>query len=53
MAIWTKPGPFICLEPWYGIADSLGFNGALKDKESIQSLEPSKIFSCAWSVEIE
>ncbi|MBC7451226.1 MAG: aldose 1-epimerase family protein, partial [Cytophagales bacterium] len=24
--IWSKPGPFICLEPWMGVADSINSN---------------------------
>jgi galactose mutarotase-like enzyme len=51
--IWTKPGaPFICLEPWCGIADNKDFNGELKDKEGIVCLEPKNNFLRHYSVEI-
>lgn len=51
--IWTKPGaPFICLEPWCGIADNMNFKGGLKDKEGIVSLAPATDFIRSWSVKI-
>ncbi len=42
MGIWTKPGQeeFICLEPWLGIADSVGFTGNIGEKEGIMALAP-------------
>lgn len=49
--IWTK-GPFICLEPWYGLADEKGFVGELKDKEGILSLKPEERFFCEHSVAV-
>lgn len=37
--IWSKPvEAFLCLEPWYGVADIAGFDGDLDDKRGIQSL---------------
>ncbi len=40
VALWTRPGaPFLCLEPWTGYGDPVGFSGALKDKPSMRSLE--------------
>jgi galactose mutarotase-like enzyme len=51
--IWSKPGaPFLCLEPWCGLADSKGFEGEFKDKEGIQALEAGMIFSRSFSIEI-
>jgi len=42
--IWSKsPFPFICLEPWDGIADSVDSTGELTEKEGIQSLLSSEI----------
>ena len=38
--IWSKKvDEFICLEPWYGIADVTGHDGNLEKKAGIQSLE--------------
>lgn len=35
--IWTKKGSdaFVCLEPWFGITDSIGHQGNLLEKEGI------------------
>ncbi|MFL9840292.1 aldose 1-epimerase family protein [Sphingomonas sp. ST-64] len=36
LAIWTKPGAhFICVEPWQGHADPVGFSGELRDKPGV------------------
>ncbi|MCW3072073.1 MAG: LacX-related protein [Bacteroidetes bacterium] len=49
--IWTKPGaPFICLEPWCGIADNKSFDGDLTKKEGIVALQPNEHFIRSWSV---
>ena len=38
--IWSKKvDEFICLEPWYGIADVAGHDGNLEKKACMQSLE--------------
>lgn len=51
--IWTKPGaPFICLEPWCGMADNKGFKGELQEKEGIVCLGAKKNFMRSFSMEI-
>ncbi|WP_457093939.1 aldose 1-epimerase family protein [Microvirga sp. P5_D2] len=36
LGIWTKPGAgYVCIEPWQGYADPVGFEGELKDKPGI------------------
>ncbi len=50
--IWTKPGPFLCIEPWYGIADSVAFDGDLTQREGILHLEPDGVFECGYTIEI-
>ncbi|UII27482.1 aldose 1-epimerase family protein [Fulvivirga maritima] len=42
--IWTKPGaPFLCLEPWLGIADVKDFDGDLSEKKGIMKLEAGQM----------
>lgn len=37
--IWKKAGaPFLCLEPWWGIADTENFEGELSEKEGMMAL---------------
>jgi galactose mutarotase-like enzyme len=43
--IWTKkPYPFLCLEPWHGIADSIESTGELEKKEGIIKLASREVF---------
>ncbi|MDB5256555.1 MAG: aldose epimerase [Chitinophagaceae bacterium] len=51
MGIWTKPGPFLCIEPWFGIADFEDANGKLEHKEGIIRLSSGKAFQAAYSME--
>jgi galactose mutarotase-like enzyme len=49
--IWAaKDAPFVCLEPWCGIADSVTHNQQLTDKEGINSLAPNTHWKRTWSV---
>ncbi len=50
--IWTKKDTslFICLEPWYGIADSYSHQGNLEDKKGVIKLEPFQNFECYYSI---
>lgn len=51
LGIWTKPNaPFICLEPWLGLADRQNSTGDLIAKEGIQQLEAGKDFNAAYSL---
>ena len=41
LGIWQpKNAPFLCIEPWHGVADSEGFTGSLQEKHGIISLPP-------------
>lgn len=53
LGIWTKKNaPYICIEPWLGIADNTNSTGNLLEKEGIQTLEANAEKSVFWSVEI-
>lgn len=52
--IWAaKNAPFVCLEPWCGIADSVNHTNILKEKEGINELTPSESFERSWGITIE
>ncbi|OCL25526.1 aldose epimerase [Orenia metallireducens] len=55
MGIWSPPSgaPFICIEPWYGVADLKDSDGNLKTKEGIEVLQPGVEFSCTYSISIK
>ena len=41
LGVWQKPGaPFLCIEPWQGIADPVGFTGDFRDKPGVVELAP-------------
>ncbi|MEZ0171823.1 aldose 1-epimerase family protein [Microvirga sp. TS319] len=41
LGIWTKPGAgYVCIEPWQGYADPVGYEGELKDKPGIVLVLP-------------
>jgi galactose mutarotase-like enzyme len=43
LGIWQKPGAaYLCIEPWQGIADPLGYEGDFRDKPGIALLEPGE-----------
>ncbi|MEI4789713.1 aldose 1-epimerase family protein [Bacillus sp. FJAT-53060] len=42
--------PFVCIEPWYGIADMEGTNKQYKDKFGIQTLEKDENFQAAYTI---
>jgi len=53
LGIWTKENaPFICIEPWLGIADNADATGILEDKEGIQKLSSGEVVEKVWSIEV-
>jgi galactose mutarotase-like enzyme len=49
LGIWSKPGaPFVCIEPWVGIADRKGTNGDFTQKEGMRTLQPGQEFGCRY-----
>ncbi len=41
LGIWQKPGAnYLCIEPWQGMADPLGYSGDFRAKPGVLSLEP-------------
>ena len=54
LGIWTKKGSdaFVCLEPWFGITDSVNFQGSFSSKEGIIGLKPNCKFEASFSIEI-
>jgi galactose mutarotase-like enzyme len=54
LGVWSKPGgaPFLCIEPWHGIPDMSDTSGNLAEKEGILALEPGRVFSTGYRVEI-
>ena len=53
LGIWTKQNaPFLCIEPWCGLADSSNHKGYLEEKEGINHLPAREDFLRAIRIEI-
>ncbi|KPI46436.1 aldose 1-epimerase family protein [Clostridioides difficile] len=59
VGIWTpyysetnSTAPFLCIEPWYGLADSIHSNKIYKDKKFINKLGKGKIFTASYNINI-
>ena len=54
LGIWTKPGAaFVCIEPWHGMADPVGFTGDIAEKPGILVLAPGETRRFAMAVTLE
>jgi galactose mutarotase-like enzyme len=52
LGLWTRPGaPFICIEPWRGVADPQGFDGELDRKPGIFLVPPGASEALTMHVE--
>lgn len=54
LGIWTKrPGaPFLCIEPWCGLADNENTSGQISEKEGINALGPGEEFHRVYKINI-
>lgn len=54
LGIWAKSqAPYVCIEPWLGIADSVDADQHLKNKEGIISLSAGSRFEATYVISIE
>lgn len=44
--------PFVCIEPWCGIADRVEFKGDISERDCIHSLAPEETFEFTYSIMI-
>ena len=51
--IWSPAGkhaPFVCIEPWYGRCDRVGFTGELDEREYGNRLGAGEKFRVAYNI---
>lgn len=56
VGLWSPPGkraPFVCIEPWYGRTDRVGFEGDYEEKEWMQTLNVGECFDASYDIIIE
>lgn len=44
--------PFVCIEPWYGRCDKVGYEGEFSDRDWVLHLKPNESFKTSYSIEI-
>jgi galactose mutarotase-like enzyme len=50
LGLWSKPGaPYICIEPWCGRGDRVGFEGNINDKDNIINLAKNSSWSNSYT----
>ncbi|SDB50945.1 Galactose mutarotase [Pseudobutyrivibrio sp. YE44] len=51
--VWSPVGkhaPFVCIEPWFGRCDRVGFNQKLEEREYGNTLAPNEIFNTSYDI---
>lgn len=52
VAFWKKPETnFVCIEPWCGKSDNVGFSGDFTEKNDIITVEPLESWEISYSTE--
>lgn len=44
--------PFVCIEPWYGRCDRVGFAGEFSERDCVNSLSPGQVFRASYTVTV-
>ena len=53
--VWSMPtsdASYVCIEPWWGICDSEGYDGNLQDRPYTNSVEPGKIWQEGYKISV-
>lgn len=56
VGLWSpKAGnaPFVCIEPWWGRADRVGYSGEFSDREYVNKLAAGQTFSAGYLIIID
>jgi len=54
LGVWqAKDAPFVCIEPWHGLADTDDFEGPFDKKDLVVTLESQKTFECSLQITVE
>ncbi len=56
VGIWTpirKNAPFLCIEPWCGRCDDMGYEGDLSDRRWGNALKPGEVFETSYAIAVK
>ena len=52
LAVWSKPGasaPYVCLEPWHGMPDTVDCTGNFEEKPFVTLLQPGRCWQGSFT----
>lgn len=53
LGLWQpRDAPFVCIEPWHGIADRADVSREFRDREMTIALDPGGRYECWYSIEV-
>ena len=54
LGIWSQnaEAPFVCIEPWFGLADTVDANWDFREKDGVIKLDEGNTFECVHTVTI-
>ena len=53
LGIWSKPADFVCIEPWSGLSDPVGFEGDFADRRGVLRVAPGDAITRRLSVRFD
>ncbi len=55
VGMWSPSpeAPFVCIEPWWGRADRIGFEGDFSEREYVNTIAPGETFSASYMIIFE
>jgi galactose mutarotase-like enzyme len=54
LGVWSKPGAeFVCIEPWQGVTDPVGYAGELRNKPGSFAVLPAGRHSLSMTIRLE
>lgn len=55
VGLWAPApdAPFVCIEPWYGRADSVGYDGDFASREAVRAIAPGETFEASYMIIID
>ncbi len=56
VGLWSPvkgDAPFVCIEPWWGRCDRVGYDGEFSDREYMNSLDAGGVFNAGYTIIID
>lgn len=56
VGLWSPvsgEAPFVCIEPWWGRCDRVGYKGGFSDREYVNSIKPGGVFDAGYRIIVD